>query len=1106
MNKIIQLFLILVATISFGQTKNTSTKIYKKMMEDKSIKVQTVCDSADAYFKGREKGKGTGYNPYMRWKYTNERRYGASGNRLVDEMLPYKEYERLRKELDSKSRSSPQNGTGWQSLGPDNITNITGHYAAGMGMVVFAEINKINNQEIYLGSASGGLWRTSNGGNTWSHETDFLPGSGVNAIAANPSNFNSVLINVRNVSGTSFGIYSSVDGGTTFVPTNFVPANINAGGLGSTFKVNVIQYHPTLPNLVFVGTTQGMYRSTDNMQTWSRQIITGNISEIDFHPTNQDIIYINENSLAVNKNKVLKSIDLGLTYSPMVDLIGNLDATIKISVASSCPDCVFVSSNNGVWKSLDSGLTFNALLNPAPFGVSLGYTMPNDLDETKFVGGDQDMYRSVNSAASFNKCTYWNLPDTNGIGNLQQRFNTATNYVHADLRFLDCVNGVFYAGTDGYLCKSNDNGATWQKLSLTVGIRENYCVGVSQSNNAVAICGSQDNGISIKSETGWDEAYGADGMEGIIMPLNPKLMIGSTQEGSRKRFFDGTGNSYDSVTPPGQVGAWVAPMVFDPNNQLTVYSFGKKVHKSINFGNTWSDLGAPATFLNEVIQEAAIAENNSDKIVAVRYNKIELSNDGGVTFTNIKNNLPSNLYISDVTFDPNNDDTIFVTYSDVSSSFGLNKVFVSTNSGASWTNITYNLGFMPVHNVLVANDIIYIGAEMGVYYKTLTGTSWTLLHTNLPNVATRDLEVNYGANTIKSATYGRGLWETKLVGRENFPAIVSTEITTPPTLWLPMTSVLQFVTSKIEYTGTLTNVFVSWSTGTPIFNAVNVIPMTLISGNTWKSSTALPDFPVGTKVFFKVTATGSAADTSETYKFMYDVKPLEYCPATANVDGSTYIKRFRCANLDNNNTGDNQYTYYNTNAIVLNKGSNYNAIANFGYIFSGGTDFYAWIDYNGDLDFSDNERVVNLPNITSIVPPQQVSASFIVPNDAVVGFTRMRIRAAYFGSSVNSCGANLGEVEDYLVEIKSSVLSNADFVSNQNINLYPNPVSNELTIEVDNNSEEINYEIYNLLNQLISKGNFTNKTTINTSSFSSGTYLIKLNYNKTREVRKLIKK
>jgi photosystem II stability/assembly factor-like uncharacterized protein len=1011
------IFLFLFAAIGYAQKKPLPNPAYKKMMYDMKVNFYTVCDSADDYFKDRDQGKGTGYKPYLRWKFENESKYAPSGDRVVDHFMPYNEYQRIKKESKPEEQQRLFETGGWQSLGPDNITNITGHYATGLGRVEFVEVNKTNDQQIYIGSRSGGLWRTSDGGATWSHNTDFLPASGVNAIAANPTNFNSVLINVRNAgNGTSFGVYKSNDGGVTFTPTTFVPANVGYGGLGSNFKVYTIQYHPNIPNLVFVGTSQGLYRSTDNLQTWTRQIIGGDVLDVDFHPTNNNIIYIYDEYFAANKNKVLKSTDLGVTYNGFVDLPGNANLKLKISVAAACPDCVFASSDNGIWKSTDAGVTYTTIQNPAPAGVALWQAMPNDLDVTKFVSGYLDVFRSTDSGATFNQCTWWSLGTNNGTGTFQQNFNTSTHYVHADNDYLDCVNGVFYVCTDGFLSKSSDNGVTWQKLSLSVGIRENYCVGTSQSNHYVSICGSQDNGTTIKNEAGWIEAYGADGMEGIVLPLNPDYMIGSTQNGGRGRYIDGSGNSRTGITPPGQSASWVAPLLYDPNNQMTVYSFGTKVHKSPDFGTTWIDLGTPTT-LSGTIETAAIAENNSNIMVVTKGSAIEISTDGGNTFSNIKNGLPSST-ITDVAFDPNDDATLIITYDSYQNNG--QKIYVTHNSGLTWQNITYNLGSMPMYSVVIdhTNDsTIYAGAAIGIYKKTMDATTWTLYNTNLPNVAIEDLEINYGSNTIKAATWGRGLWEYSLANRSTFPAIVKTAITNPPTFTSPKTTMSQFVTSEITYSGTLTSVVVSWAVNTATFNTTNVIPMALISGATWRSTTALPNYPAGTKVFFKVVATGSNNDTSETYKFMYELRPFIYCTSQGNSVADELIGSVQMGTINNVSTGGTGYTDFTSIATSIIQGSLQTITITPTWTNSIYNEAYAvFIDYNRDGDFDDVGETVYTRAATTATP---IIGTFVVPSTATLGATRMRVSLKYNGIPTPCETFSYGQVEDYTVIIGS---------------------------------------------------------------------------------------
>jgi hypothetical protein len=1012
------LLFFLILFFLFSEHIFSQTPKYVEMMNDVTYNYYDVCDSAEAYFKNRDKGKGTGYKPYLRWKYNNEGRFFPSGDRKVDYYMPYREFERIKSADPNASRLFTSGG--WQPLGPDTVGILTGHYSVGLGRVEYVEVNRNNDQQIYMGSRSGGLWKTMNEGASWSHNTDFLPGSGVNAISASPSNFDSVLINVRTADqAISFGIYRSTDGGATFTQTAFNPTNLGFGGLGSNFRIFVIQYHPRVPNLVFVGTSEGIYRSADNLQTWTRLLATSDVYDIEFHPVNNNILYVYD-GVGGNNNKILRSLNQGISYTALTALPGSTGSRINISTSPLCVDCIFAVSSDGIWKSFNQGNTFSTTVSPAPAGVSLFSGLINDLDTSKFVGGYVDMYRNLGSAQTFTQCTWWSLGSpVHGGGNFTQKFNNSSNYTHADNNYLDCVNGIFYSCSDGFLSKSADNGISWQKLSLATGIRENYNVGTSQSDHYKSICGSQDNGTSIRTENGWIEFYGADGMEGIIHPLNGNYMIGSVQYGTRQRTLDG-GMSNGGVTPSGQSGSWIAPMFYDPNNHMTVYSFATQVSKSTDFGSTWTTLGTASTFSNQTSDFATIAENNTNLIVMSRGDKIELSTNGGVTFTSIKNNLPT-LSISDIAFDPHRDSTLIVTYNGYQNNG--QKVFISKNLGATWTNITYNLGNMPVYCVLIDHtnaSTIYLGAEIGVYKKAMNATTWSLYNPNLPNMTIKEMEMNYGSNTIKAAGWGRGLWEYTLDNRATYPAVLKTSITSDVTFNAPKESVNQFVTSKISYTGALTSVYVLWAVNTPSFTTANMIPMSLASGTTWQSNAALPNYPAGTNMYFKVFAIGNAGDTTETYKFMYTVKPFQYCAASGeSTSGNLFINRFRCANLDNSGTANNGYTHYTNTPIIVYRDSAYTAIGNFNYVFQNANDFFVWLDYNGDAEFTLSERIVANTNITT-GSVYQSQGTFTVPATAIEDTVRIRARYGYWGGYDDPCGTTLGEVEDYNVIIRQA--------------------------------------------------------------------------------------
>jgi len=1082
MNKIS--YIIIVFTFL---TVNANAQEYKKMMYDNSVNFYDVITEAEKYFEGKEKGKGSGWKGFQRWKADNEFKYYPSGNRNnVDPYFVKNQHEKFLKNNPNDKSIFPN---GWEELGPTSPGQITGHYSFGMGRIVSFYVDPNNTQRLYLGTRTGGFWKSLNGGTTWTNTTDFLAAAGVNSITASPTNPDSILININNSNNhNSHGIYRSIDGGNTWTLSSFNPTNLGWGGLGSDGQIFKIKYHPTIPNLVFIGTKDGLYRSTDNLttNTWSTPIPFQDFTDIDFHPTNPNIIYAYAKS---NTNFIYVSTDAGITFSP-TPIPNNSSGVGTVAVSASCANCVYFMSNNGLWKSTNNGSSFTLISTPgesdAGFAVS-------DLNDNNILAGYVDGFFSTDGGLNFNQVTYWSLGNTNGAGSDHQTsYNTSTDYIHADLQAAECLNGVFYACTDGFLVKSVDNGVSWTKLSEGVGIRMNYNLGLSQSNHARTVCGSQDNGSSINTENGWVEFTGGDGMEGFIHPLNDDWMISSYQYGSRRRTFDG-GQNGGSVTPPNQNAYWIAPMFYDPNEQMRIYSLGENIHRSDDFGDNWINLGSPS-FAGE-IQFATIAENNSNTIIATRYSNIEKSTDGGATWSSIRANLP-NYSITDVVFDPNDDNTIIVTYGRYQND--NSKVFISTDQGASWQNITYNLGNMPVRSVVIDHtdaSVIYLGTEIGVYKKSMLGTTWSLYNPDLPNTSIKEMEIMNGTNTLRATTWGRGLWEYSIDGRKDYPAITRTSTTNPPTFDTPKESVDQYVTSTINYDSTLTDVYTEWSINAPTFG--NVITMSNTFGNEWRTDNPIPDQPAGTKMFFKVFAVGSTGDTTETYKFQYTIHPFNYCNASgSSTNGNLYLSNVTVDNMVNVTTNDT-YTYYVDSLINLDLDSSYAISLNANTGWSD-NDFGAWIDYNKDAVFSTNELV-----LSGINSGGSAASNFTVPLNAITGDTlRMRIRLGYWDSPVlDPCGTTLGEVEDYSVfitpppfligSVSSTICYNDSMIINGTIYNVNNPTGTEVFTNIGpaNQDSVVSVNLTTLpaltgiINDTICNGEFiiVNGTTYNSS-------------------------
>ena len=1106
---IIFLSVVLISTNSFSQ------KEYKVLMDDMSVNFYEVCESAENYFTTHNKEeKGSGWKGFQRWKASNEYKYYPSGDRSqIDPFFTENAFSKNQIKAKDASNKSLF-GSDWVELGPNRIDSVTGNYSTGLGRIEDHYVDPLNPNLIYLGSRSGGFWKSIDGGVNWlGGSTDFLIASGVNTLTVSPTNPDSILINIRNArNGNSHGLYRSIDGGDSWTITNFNPLNIGFGGLGSNFKIYEIRYHPRVPNLIFIGTSKGIYRSDDNLVTWTPLLTTGDIEEIQFHPTNNDIIYLYDSYYwGSNQNFVLLSDDQGLSYNQSTEIVANLEnRSVHLSVSNDCNNCLYFASDNGVWKSTDNGVNYTFLNNP-PQGCG-GFTV-NDLDTSNMIFGYVDIEASMDGGQTFNQVTSWSLGNTNGSGSGHQiSFNTSTDYVHADLHPAKCVNGVFYVGTDGLFSKSMDNGISWENIGQGVAVRENYKLGVSQSNHYRSISGSQDNGTSIKHKNSWIEFYGADGMEGLIHPLNDDWMIGSLQFGGRRRTKDG-GLTQTGASAPGQSGSgnggWEAPIAYDPNNQMTVYNFSKYIFKSIDFGTSWDSIGAPSTFTS-TISNAAIAENNSNIIVISNGNKIEKSINGGTTFTSIKNNYP-NHSIQDIAFDPNDDEVIII----VNARYENNgeKVFITTNGGTSWNNITNNLGDMPIHSVVIDHtdsSRIYLGAEIGVYTKLMSENVWSLYNPNLPNTTIEELEIVNGSNTIKAATWGRGLWEYSLVGRNNFPSILITKITDQPTDVLPLENIDQYVTSLISYDDILTSVFVKWSVNSLAFD--NQIDMTNTVDSIWVSNSPIPNQAFNSKIYFKVFAVGSIGDTTETYKFMYNVREEKVCPSagTMSYQGNiTYVNFNAIDNVTGKTQPYTDYTSTDSTFIVINE--DYDLSVNVS-TDNGNYVYYvtAWVDWNHDDDFYDSGEEYLLGSAQNVADaPTNLSPFTIsIPSNAAFGNTIMRISCNYNAYQTDPCASGFdGEVEDYLLVISDGFLDLNENPTIYHVNLFPNPSTENVNLIFSQLHNNMVISLKNELGQVVMNEKSINKksTVIDLKKIDKGIYFLVLSSDDGEEVLKIIK-
>ncbi|MBC8266175.1 MAG: T9SS type A sorting domain-containing protein [Flavobacteriales bacterium] len=709
--------------------------------------------------------KGNGYKPYARSLYFLEKRMPENG--VFPSSALFTEWKKEKEKLAHSKISSSSN---WQPLGPfDTPIILSNGKKRGNGRVNAIAFDPFDPDIIWIGSPGGGLWKTIDGGNNWTTNTDNLPVIGISSIVIHPTNNQIMYIATGDADGSdtySVGVLKSIDGGNTWNTTGL------SYGVNQSKRINKLIINPNYPDSLVAATNSGITISPDGGTTWI-SILTGRMRDVEFKPNNPSVIYAALDASS-GASKIYRTTNAGIGWTI---LSGGLPTAgldrILLGVTPANPEVVYAliaksdAGFYGFYKSSDAGSTWVTqmdcpnntagcnILGRNTDGTSDGgqswYDMSlaiSPINENIIYAGGIALWESSNGGQN------WNIEASSGSGNYA--------YMHVDQHALEYnpINNVLYAGNDGGFYKYLDNLNTWTDISDGLEISQFYRLGLSVSNADILIAGAQDNGTERLSSVGWDAIRGADGMECIIDPYNPNTLYSSSQYGGLRISYDG-GNNWFNFKPVSYSGAWVTPYKMHPLDNNFIVAGYQEVYRTTTGGAFWDSISNNLTGKTD-IRTIALAPSDMDVIYAATYSKLSVTFDGGNTWANIKPGLPSST-ISDVTVSANDPNWVFVTFSNYTNG---SKVYESTDGGNTWTNISgSNLPNLPVNCIVyqdLTNDDLYIGTDVGVYHKDNSMSEWQAFMTNLPNVRVDELEIHYGSSKIRAATFGRGIWESDL--------------------------------------------------------------------------------------------------------------------------------------------------------------------------------------------------------------------------------------------------------------------------------------------------------------------------------------------------------
>ena len=716
-------------------------------------------EAFEAYRATHPYTKGNGYKPYARkLDFVTER---VSDN---SSFKPNSLYIEWRKEQEKYAFAKTNSSANWIAKGPINTPIILSNgKKRGNGRVNCIAFDPVDPDVIWIGSPAGGLWKSVDGGSNWTTNTDDLPVIGVSHIAIDPHNNQIMYIVTGDAYGSdtySIGILKSADGGSTW----------NTTGLSYTVdeeeRVNKVIINPHFTDSLYAVTNSNILLSADAGNTWSTTGVNGRWRDIEFKPDNRNVLYAAKQSSG--GSNIYRTTDGGVNWSVIDNGITGSRHRPLIAITPDNPDIIYALfsasdySFHGLYKSSDAGDSWVMQSNTPNilgretdgsdtggqswYDLSLGVATNNE--ELVYVGGI-NLWRSDDSGEN------WDVDASSGDG-------SNYTYMHVDQHAFEFNphTHVAYAGNDGGIYKYMDNLNSWVDISDGLEISQFYKLGLSKSNPSRVVAGAQDNGTEMLTGSVWDAIRGADGMECAIDHYDENIIYSTSQYGGLKKSYDG-GDSWNNIKPVSYEGAWVTPYAMHAvNNNLIVVGYDE-VYRSTTGGAIWDSISYYVSG-GQAIRSIALAPSDEDYIYAASYGQIKVSKDAGINWTSIKPGLPY-YNITDITVATNNADRAWTTFSDYNN---IDKVYETTDAGANWTNISgNNLPGLPVNCIVYqggANDDLYIGTDVGVYYKDNTMTEWIPFNDGLPNVIVKELEIHYSTGTISAATFGRGIWESPL--------------------------------------------------------------------------------------------------------------------------------------------------------------------------------------------------------------------------------------------------------------------------------------------------------------------------------------------------------
>ncbi len=685
----------------------------------------------------------------------------------------------------------------WTAIGPSPMNMLSWTMGRVAGRISCLALHPSDTNTLYLGTAGGGLWKTTTGGTSWTALSNDLPSQSIGSLYVDPTNPQIVWVGTGEQNSSCLGyfgtgLYKSTDGGSSFVAKN------GSGGSALNLSfVSAICAHPSQNQVILAagqgycnnGTQQtgGIYRTNDGGTTWTK-VLTGYGADLISDPNNSSVFYASMGRWADAANGIYKSTDAGQTWTQLKSGIdyGTAVTRIRLAMAPSNSNTLYAyTSESKIFKTTNGGSSWTLTGSSACEGqctYNLCFAV-SPADPATLLIGSIRFARSTNSGSTLSYLT-------SSWGSSQK--------VHQDTHVLvyDPSNANrFWVGSDGGLWRTDNGGTSFTNLNANLNITQLYDIAVAPSDPTRVFGGAQDNSsLGTDNSTIWDvNLVSGDGFMNLVDPRNANNVFQTSYPGSLPALYrstsGGSPNSFSSLSMTGVSSGnfpWVTPLAISADSaNATTYLFvgSNKVFKSTNNGTNWSSTSSSAlTSSGSLSVIEAVPDSTRMMVYAGSANGgIYRSNDVSVaspSWSTVTGNYPGG-NVTDIAADRANPLRVFVTRG----AFGASKLYRSTTGGTTWSAVGAGLPDVPANSVVIDSDDanrIFVGTDVGVFESLDGGDTFGTLMLSFPlGTVVTDLELTRTPHVLSAATYGRGAWQIDLTtSTGNLPPTANFSFTT----------------------------------------------------------------------------------------------------------------------------------------------------------------------------------------------------------------------------------------------------------------------------------------------------------------------------------------